>query len=46
VIRAYVVGDKSELKPGAQIAIVRAMKKPDGSFEANRVNVGRDGVVP
>src|SRR5665213_1720000 len=46
VIRAYVVGDKSELKPGAQIAIVRAMKKPDGSFEANRVNVGRDGAVP
>jgi hypothetical protein len=46
LIRAYVVGDKSELKPGAQIAIVRAMKKPDGSFEANRVNVGRDGVVP
>ena len=46
VIRAYVVGDKSELKPGAQIAIVRAIKKPDGSFEANRVNVGRGGVVP
>ena len=46
VIRAYVVGDKSELKPGAQVAIVRAMKKPDGSFEANRVNVGRDGAVP
>jgi hypothetical protein len=46
VIRAYVVGDKSELKAGAQIAIVRAMKKPDGTFEANRVNVGRGGVVP
>jgi hypothetical protein len=46
VIRAYVVGDKSELKPGARIAIVRATKKPDGSFEANRVNVGRDGVMP
>ena len=46
VILAYVVGDKAELKPGAQIAIVRALKKPDGSLEANRVNVGRGGVVP
>jgi hypothetical protein len=43
---AYVVGDKAELKPGAHIAIVRAMKKPDGSLETNRVNVGRGGVVP
>ena len=46
VIRAYVAGDKGELKPGAHIAIARAMKKPNGSFEANRVNVGRGGVVP
>jgi len=46
VIRAYVTGDKSDLKPGAQVAITRATKKSDGSFEANRVNVGRDGVVP
>ncbi len=46
VILAYVVGDKAELKPGAQIAIVRALKKADGSLEANRVNVGRGGVVP
>ena len=36
----------AELKPGTQIAIVRAVKKPDGSLEANRVNVGRGGVVP
>ena len=46
VIRAYVIGDKAELKPGAHIAIVRALKKPDGSLEANRVNVGRGEVVP
>ena len=46
VIRTYMVGDKSELKPGAHIAIVRAVKKPDGSLEANRVNVGRGEVVP
>ena len=46
VIRRYVVGSKDELKPGANISIVRAVKKPDGTFEADRVNVGRDGIVP
>jgi hypothetical protein len=45
-IRAYMAGDKSELKPGAHIAIIRAVKKPDGSLEADRVNVGRGEVVP
>jgi hypothetical protein len=45
-ILAYVVGDKSELKPGAQVAITRATKKPDGALETNRVNVGRGEVVP
>jgi hypothetical protein len=42
----YVLGEKSELKPGASINITNAVKKPDGTFEAARVNVGRDGVVP
>jgi hypothetical protein len=46
VIMAYVVGDKSELKPGANIAINAATKKPDGSLETNRINVGRGDVVP
>jgi hypothetical protein len=46
IIRAYVGGDKSELRPGAHIAIVRASKQPDGSLEASRVNVGRGDVVP
>ena len=46
VILAYAVGDKSELKPGAQVAVLRAVKKPDGTLEANRINVGRGGVVP
>ena len=46
IIRAYVAGDRSELKPGAHIAIVRALKKPDGTLEADRVNVGRGEVVP
>lgn len=41
-----VRGDKGELKPGVAIVIVRALKKSDGTLEANRVNAGRDGVVP
>jgi hypothetical protein len=45
-IQQYVVGDKSELKPGAKILITAATKKADGSLETNRVNVGRGGVVP
>jgi PKD repeat protein len=46
VIRAYLVGSKDELKPGANIMIVRATKQPDGTFGADRVNVGRDGIEP
>jgi hypothetical protein len=41
-----VRGDKSELKPGAAVLIARATKKPDGTLEAARINVGRDGVTP
>ena len=46
VILAYAVGDKSELKPGAHVAILRAQKQADGSLTADRVNVGRGDVVP
>jgi len=42
----FVAGDKSELKPGAKIIIFGAQKKDDGTLEANRVNVGRDGITP
>src|SRR5262245_11957727 len=45
VIRAYVAGSTAELKPGANVATF-AVKKPDGSLETARINVGRDGVVP
>jgi hypothetical protein len=44
-ILAYVASDRSELKPGAQIRIVRAIKQADGTLSADRVNVGR-GVTP
>ena len=45
-IVVYVPGDKAELKPGAKIFIAAAAKQPDGSLQAPRVNVGRDGVAP
>ena len=46
VIVTYVPGDKSELKPGANVAFAAATKNPDGSFSAARVNVGRGDYVP
>jgi hypothetical protein len=42
----YEIGDRSELKPGVHITALNAVKKQDGSIEAPRLNVGRDGVVP
>jgi hypothetical protein len=45
-IVAYAPGDRSELKPGAQIIIFGATKQADGSLTTPAVNVGRDGVVP
>lgn len=41
----YVPADESELKAGAKV--IAAMKQlADGSFETNRVSVGRDGLTP
>jgi hypothetical protein len=41
----YVPADKSDLKAGAKV--IAFMKKlPDGSFETNRISVGRDGLTP
>jgi hypothetical protein len=41
----YVPADRTDLKPGAKI--IAFMKKlPDGTFETNRVSVGRDGLTP
>jgi uncharacterized protein DUF5666 len=37
--------DRSDLKAGAHVMVVAA-KQPDGSFTANRVLVGKNGVVP
>jgi hypothetical protein len=45
-IVTFVASDKSEIKPGAKLIIFGAAKKDDGTLEANRVNVGRDGITP
>ena len=45
-IVTFVVSDKSEVKPGAKLIIFGAAKKEDGTLEANRINVGRDGITP
>jgi hypothetical protein len=41
----YAPADKSELKPGAKI-IAFFKKQPDGSYEANRISVGLNGLTP
>jgi hypothetical protein len=41
----YVPGEKSDLKAGAKI-IAFVKQLPDGSFESNRISVGRDGLTP
>jgi hypothetical protein len=42
----YEIGVVNAVKPGAAFTVLRAVKKPDGSFDIDRINVGRDGVVP
>jgi hypothetical protein len=41
----YVPAEKSELKAGAKV-IASFKKLPDGSFEANRISVGLNGLTP
>jgi hypothetical protein len=41
----YVPGEKTDLKAGAKI-IAFIKQLPDGSFETNRISVGRDGLTP
>ena len=42
----YEIGGKADLKPGAHFTVLAATKRPDGTFETSRINVGRDGAVP
>jgi outer membrane lipoprotein SlyB len=45
-IVTFVPSTKAELKAGAKVIIMGADKKPDGSYETTRVNVGLDGLTP
>jgi len=42
----YEVADVSAIKPGAPFSVTAALPQPDGSFDVNRINVGRDGASP
>jgi hypothetical protein len=42
----YEVADLGAIKQGAPFSVIAAVKQPDGSFDVNRINVGRDGASP
>jgi hypothetical protein len=42
----YEIGGPNDLTAGARFTVLAATKKPDGTFETARINVGRDGAVP
>lgn len=42
----YEIGGQADLKPGARFTVLAATRRADGTLEASRINVGRDGVVP
>ena len=42
----YTIGSAGDLKPGAHFTVNAAAKQSGGTYEASRINVGRDGVVP
>jgi hypothetical protein len=45
-IVAFVVGDRSELRPGTQIIIFAATRNEDGTLQAPAITYGRDGLTP
>ena len=42
----YVLGTTGDLKPGAHFTVTSATRRPDGSYEASRINVGRGSTIP
>jgi hypothetical protein len=42
----YVIGDKSDLKPGTKIFVAAGKKQADGSVQTPRVTYGKDGLMP
>ena len=45
-IVVYVLGEKGELKAGANIFIAAATKQADGTLTTPRINVGRGVAAP
>jgi hypothetical protein len=42
----YVVGDKSDLKPGIKIFVGTGKKQADGTVQTPRITYGKDGLTP
>jgi hypothetical protein len=42
----YEIADLNAIRPGAPFSVTAAVKQADGSFDVNRINVGRDGASP
>jgi hypothetical protein len=42
----YEIADVNAIKPAAPFSVTAALPQPDGSFDVNRINVGRDGASP
>jgi hypothetical protein len=42
----YEIADLSAITPGAPFSVTAAVPRPDGSFDVNRINVGRGGASP
>ena len=45
-IVTYVPGGMADLKPGAKIFIIAAVRQPDGTYTAGSVSFGKDGLTP
>jgi hypothetical protein len=42
----YEIGGRGDLKAGAHFTVAAPTRKPDGTLEVARINVGREDVVP
>jgi hypothetical protein len=42
----YVMGDRSDLKPGTRVFVGAAQKQADGTLLTPRITYGKDGLIP
>jgi len=42
----FEFADLNAIEPGAPFTVIAAVRKPDGSFDVKRINVGHGGAVP